>query len=95
VNDYQDARRIMSLLGNDGARQFLKLLELDSAVRADAFRQLHERGRSSYLPVSTAIPWQSFGPSLARIGGDEWLVQSQRRSATWHRTSQTVPSGFP
>jgi hypothetical protein len=45
-DNYADAaQRIVALLGDDGARLFLKLLEQDNAFRADAFRHLHERGR--------------------------------------------------
>src|SRR5690348_8563611 len=43
--DYEAAaRRIVHLLGEPGAREFLMLLDADDAVRADAFRQFDERG---------------------------------------------------
>ncbi len=38
------ARRIVTVLGEDGARQFLKLLDSSDTARADALRQLYERG---------------------------------------------------
>lgn len=48
--DYQAAaRRIIKTLGDDGARDLLRLLEADDAVRADAFRRLHERGGQEAL----------------------------------------------
>jgi hypothetical protein len=40
VDEYQDvAHRIVDVLGEPGAREFLTLLESDDAVRADGFRQ--------------------------------------------------------
>ena len=72
-------KRIVSLLGDVGARQFLKLLEQDDVVRADAFRQLHERGRSRALldaltdleaAPSCAVGWSSiFASSLVAEKG--------------------------
>jgi hypothetical protein len=43
------AARIVALLGEAGCRLLLNLLEQDDEVRAYAFRQLHERGRSRAL----------------------------------------------
>jgi hypothetical protein len=48
--DYQAAARlIVEVLGPDGARDLLRLLETDDAVRAEAFRQFHERGGNEAL----------------------------------------------
>jgi hypothetical protein len=48
VDDYQDAaRRIVQVLGDPGAREFLTLLESNDTVRADAFLQLYERGETT------------------------------------------------
>jgi hypothetical protein len=50
VDEYQDAaRRIVEVLGESSAREFLTLLEYDDATRADAFRQFHERGGNDAL----------------------------------------------
>jgi hypothetical protein len=48
--DYAEAtRRIVSLLGTDGSRQLLRLLEQDAETRAKTFAAIHERGRSETL----------------------------------------------
>ena len=45
MDEYQfAARRIVDVLGEPAARDFLTLLESDDIVRADAFRQLYEQG---------------------------------------------------
>jgi hypothetical protein len=45
VDEYQDAaRRIVEVLGEPAAREFVTLLASDESVRADSFRQLYERG---------------------------------------------------
>ncbi len=50
MDEYQDAaRRIVEVLGEPAAREFLTLLESDDTVRADAFRQLYERGDNDAL----------------------------------------------
>jgi hypothetical protein len=50
VADYEAAaRRIVHLLGEPAAREFLILLDADDAVRADAFRQFYERGGNDAL----------------------------------------------
>jgi hypothetical protein len=50
VDEYQDAaRRIVEVLGEPAAREFLILLESNDTVRADAFRQLYERGGKDAL----------------------------------------------
>jgi len=50
VDNYQDAvRRTTQVLGEPAAREFLILLESNDAVRADAFRQLYERGGNDSL----------------------------------------------
>jgi hypothetical protein len=44
VDDYEyAARRIVEVLGEPAAREFLTLLESNNTVRTDAFRQLYER----------------------------------------------------
>ena len=43
--DYQAAAQgIVATLGEEGARDLLTLLEYDDAIRAEAFRQYHDRG---------------------------------------------------
>jgi hypothetical protein len=50
VDEYQDAaRRIVEVLGEPAAREFLTLLESNDTVRADAFQQLYERGDNDAL----------------------------------------------
>jgi hypothetical protein len=50
VDEYEDAaRRIVEVLGEPAAREFLTLLESNDTVRADAFRQLYERGGEDAL----------------------------------------------
>ena len=50
MDEYQDAaRRIVEVLGEPAAREFLTLLESNDTVRADAFRQLYERGDKDAL----------------------------------------------
>jgi hypothetical protein len=45
VTDYEDAaRRTLESLGEPAARDLLRLLESDDAVRADVFRQFYQRG---------------------------------------------------
>jgi hypothetical protein len=45
MDQYQAAaRRIVQVLGGPAARDLLRLLESDDDIRADAFRQLYERG---------------------------------------------------
>jgi hypothetical protein len=54
LRDYQDAaQRIVGILGIEGARQLLRLLDEPDDVRADAFRQLYERGR--HTPMLDAL----------------------------------------
>ncbi len=48
--DYEEAARsIVVALGSEGAHELLLLLEADDRVRADLFRQLHERGTNEAL----------------------------------------------
>jgi hypothetical protein len=50
MSDYQAAaQRIVELLGEPAAREFVTLLESSDTVRADAFRQLYERGDNAAL----------------------------------------------
>ena len=50
MDEYQEAaRRIVEVLGEPAAREFLTLLESNDTVRADAFRQLYERGDKDAL----------------------------------------------
>jgi len=50
VRDYEEAARsIVVTLGPEWARELLRLLEADDLVRADLFRQLHERGTHEAL----------------------------------------------
>jgi hypothetical protein len=50
VNDYQAAAsRIIEMLGEPAAREFVTLLVSDDTIRADAFRQLYERGGNDAL----------------------------------------------
>jgi hypothetical protein len=50
VDEYQAAaRRIIELLGGPATPELLTLLESDDTVRADAFRQLYERGQHETL----------------------------------------------
>ena len=50
MDEYQDAaHRIVEVLGEPAAREFLTLLESNDTVRADAFRQLYERGDNDAL----------------------------------------------
>jgi hypothetical protein len=45
MSDYADAaRRTVEILGEPAARDLLRLLESDDAIRADAFWQFYERG---------------------------------------------------
>jgi hypothetical protein len=45
VDEYQiAARRIVEVLGEPAAREFLTLLESNDTVRADVFRQFHKCG---------------------------------------------------
>jgi hypothetical protein len=57
VDEYQDAaRRIVEVLGEPATREFLVLLESSVNVRADAFRQLYERGDNDALLDSLHDP---------------------------------------
>lgn len=50
MEDYvETAARLVHILGSAGARDLLKLLDQPDDVRADAFRQLHERGEHDAL----------------------------------------------
>src|SRR4051794_33609305 len=50
MRDYQAAARdVIATLGEPAARDLLTLLESDDTVRADAFRQLYERGGNDAL----------------------------------------------
>lgn len=50
VRDYEEAARsIVVTLGPERARELLLLLEADDVVRADLFRQMHERGTNEAL----------------------------------------------
>jgi hypothetical protein len=50
VRDYEEAARsIVATLGPEGARELLQLLEAEYVVRADLFRQMHERGTDEAL----------------------------------------------
>ena len=48
---YADAaRRTVDILGEPAARDLLQLLDSVDAIRADAFRQFHERGGQEAVP---------------------------------------------
>lgn len=50
MRDYADAAgALVSMLGVNGARSLLTLLDQPDQVRADAFRQLHARGSHRLL----------------------------------------------
>ena len=50
MDEYQDAaRRIVEVLGESAAREFLTLLESNDTVRADTFRRFYERGDNDAL----------------------------------------------
>ena len=50
MSDYaNEARKMIRTLGREGAGELLRLLDQPDAVRADAFRQLHERGTNRAL----------------------------------------------
>jgi hypothetical protein len=50
VDEYKvAAQRIVEVLGEPATREFLTLLESNDRVRADAFRQLYERGGNDAL----------------------------------------------
>jgi hypothetical protein len=66
VDEYQDAaRRIVEVLGEPAAREFLTLLESDDTIRADAFRQLYERGDKDAL-LARCTTWR---PIRSCVGG--------------------------
>ena len=48
--DYEEAAKsIVATLGSEWSYELLCLLEADDSVRADLFRQLHERGTNEAL----------------------------------------------
>ena len=55
--DYEAAARsLFATLGQERTRDLIRLLELDDVTRADAFRQLHERGgREALLDAFTDL----------------------------------------
>ena len=72
------ARRIVEVLGEPAAREFLTLMESDDTVRADAFRQLYERGDNDALL-----------DSLHDLEADPlmrgWLVEYMKMQLRWFR----------
>ena len=70
--DYEAAaRRIVETLGADRARDLLRLLEADDVIRADAFRQFHERG--GHEPLLDALADLEADPVMRG-----WLVEHLR-----------------
>jgi hypothetical protein len=66
---YQDAaRRTVDILGEPAARDLLRLLESDDAIRADAFRQFYERG--GYEALLDSLADLEADPVMRR-----WLVE--------------------
>jgi hypothetical protein len=49
MNYASAAKSIVEILGEPAVRDLLQLLESNDAIRADAFRQCHERGRHEPL----------------------------------------------
>jgi hypothetical protein len=72
MSDYQAAaRRIIETLGEPAARDLLVLLDSDDAVRADMFRQFHERG--GHEPLLDALTDLEADPVMRG-----WLVEHLR-----------------
>jgi len=65
------ARRTAEMLGESAARDLLRLLESDDVIRADAFRQFHERG--GHEPLLDALTDLEADPVMRG-----WLVEHPR-----------------
>jgi hypothetical protein len=72
MTQYEDAaRRTVEILGEPAAHELLMLLDSDDLVRADAFRQFHERG--GHEPLLDALADLEADPVMRG-----WLVEHLR-----------------
>jgi hypothetical protein len=70
--DYRAAaRQIVETCGLEAARELLRLLDSDDVVRADLFRQLHERG--THEPLLDALTDLEVDPLMRG-----WLAEALR-----------------
>ena len=86
--DYQAAAHsLAATLGEAGARDLLCLLESDDAIRADAFRQFHERG--GHEALLEALTDLEADPIMRG-----WLVEQLRwRSEAIHEEPSPLTAG--